>query len=73
MKMGASTVRLAGARPRTGFSEAMAAWFGRRVADMRAHAEYRRDIAVLRELDDRLLRDAGLTRYDVQKGFSRWR
>ena len=36
------------------------------VARVEAYATYRRDLAILSRMDERLLRDAGLNRYDVK-------
>lgn len=45
-------------------------WLSRIVGDLFRNAKYRREIKTLADLDDRLLKDIGLTRGDVEGALS---
>jgi uncharacterized protein YjiS (DUF1127 family) len=56
-----------------GLSEALSGCCAQMAERVRTYVQDRRDLAILMEMDDRTLRDAGLNRYDVQMSLRDWR
>ena len=52
--------------PRAGMRELVTGWLGRRVIEVQTFVRDRRERAELNDMDDRMLRDIRLTRYDVR-------
>ena len=55
------------AETRIGLGQTVMVWVRNALAQVGAYMQHQRDLAMLGRMDERLLRDAGLSRYDLER------